>query len=80
MVLAVPPQKWPELAELCRREGVEATDLGCFVDTGRLTLRYGGQLVGDLSMAFLHDGRPTVVRDGGVDTPARPAARRAGVA
>ncbi len=63
MVLAVPPEKWPELAELCRREGVEATDLGAFVATGRLTLRYGGQVVGDLSMDFLHEGRPTVVRE-----------------
>ena len=44
-------------------EGVEATDLGRFVETGRLTLRYQGEVVGDLSMQFLHDGRPTVVRE-----------------
>ncbi len=44
------------------REGVEATDLGEFVDTGRLTLKYQGEVVGDLSMDFLHDGRPAVVR------------------
>ena len=37
-------------------EGVEATDLGRFVDTGRLTLRYQGEVVGDLAMDFLHDG------------------------
>ncbi len=42
MVLAVPDEKWPALQELCRREGVEATDLGRFVDSGRLTLRYHG--------------------------------------
>ena len=63
MVLAVPDEKWPALQELCRREGVEATDLGRFVDSGRLTLRYHGEVVGDLSMQFLHDGRPTVVRE-----------------
>ncbi len=63
MVLAVPPEKWPELQELCRSENVEATDLGEFVDTGRLILRYEGELVGDLSMEFLHEGRPTVVRE-----------------
>jgi phosphoribosylformylglycinamidine synthase II len=63
MVLAVPDEKWPALQELCRREGVEATDLGRFVDSGRLTLRYHGAIVGDLSMQFLHDGRPTVVRE-----------------
>ena len=34
MVLAVPPEKWPALVELCRREDVEATELGRFVDIG----------------------------------------------
>ena len=43
MVLAVPPEKWPALKELCDSEGVEATDLGEFVDSGRLTLRYQGR-------------------------------------
>ncbi len=69
MVLAVPDEKWAALRELCRREGVEATDLGRFVDTGRLTLRYEGQVVGDLSMEFLHDGRPTVVREAAWSPP-----------
>jgi phosphoribosylformylglycinamidine synthase len=63
MVLAVPPNKWPALRELCQREDVEATDLGEFVDTGLLSLRYHGEVVGELSMQFLHHGRPTVVRD-----------------
>jgi phosphoribosylformylglycinamidine synthase len=63
MVLAVPEDRWPALEALCRLEGVEATDLGRFVDTGRLTLRYRGEVVGDLSMRFLHDGRPPVVRE-----------------
>jgi phosphoribosylformylglycinamidine synthase len=62
MVLAVPPEKWSEFAALCAEEHVEATDLGEFVPTGRLTLRYHGQVVGDLSMEFLHEGRPAVVR------------------
>ena len=69
MVLAVPDDKWEELQELCRREGVEATDLGRFVDTGRLVLRYQGELVGDLSMEFLHEGRPTVVREASWTSP-----------
>jgi len=63
MVLAVPPEKWPALKALCDREDVEATDLGRFIDSGQLTLRYQGQLVGELSMSFLHEGRPTVVRE-----------------
>src|SRR5271165_2088849 len=45
MVLAVAPDQWPELHALCEREGVEATDLGKFVNTGRLTLRYHGETV-----------------------------------
>ena len=75
MVLAVPADKWPALEELCRREGVEATDLGRFVDTGRLTLRYQGEVVADLSMHFLHDGRPTVVREATWTPPEDRAAR-----
>jgi phosphoribosylformylglycinamidine synthase len=69
MVLAVPEEKWPELQELCRRENVEATDLGRFTDTGRLVLRYQGELVADLSMDFLHEGRPTVVREASWSPP-----------
>ncbi len=69
MVLAVPEEKWPELQELCRREFVEATDLGRFVDSGRLTLHYQGEVVADLSMEFLHEGRPTVVREASWSPP-----------
>ena len=44
MVLAVPPEQWPELKALCDSEQVEATDLGEFVARpGRLTLRYHGE-------------------------------------
>lgn len=63
MVLAVPPEKWDELKALADSEDVEATVIGTFVDTGRLTLRYHGNTVCDLSMEFLHDGRPPVVRE-----------------
>ena len=63
MVLAVPPEKWDELSALCASEGVEATAIGRFVPSGRLTLQYGEQQVGELSMEFLHGGRPPVVRD-----------------
>ncbi len=62
MVLAVPAANWPELAALCAAEQVEATDLGQFVASGRLTLRYQGEVVADLAMEFLHNGRPPVVR------------------
>ena len=69
MVLAVPPEKWLELQALCESEQVEATALGRFVPTGRLTLRYHGEIVGDLSMEFLHEGRPDVVRSATFTTP-----------
>lgn len=62
MILAVPADKWNELQALCVSEGVEATNLGTFEATGRLKLHYQDQVVGDLSMEFLHDGRPKVVR------------------
>ncbi len=62
MVLAVPPVNWPALKALCDLESVEATVLGQFVDSGKLTLKYQGEVVGDLDMHFLHDGRPAVVR------------------
>jgi phosphoribosylformylglycinamidine synthase len=80
MVLAVPTERWPALEDLCRREGVEATDLGQFVDSGRLTIRYHGAVVADLSMPFLHEGRPAVVREAigtaPEDRPLQPPDRR----
>ncbi|WP_437228184.1 phosphoribosylformylglycinamidine synthase subunit PurL [Planctomicrobium sp. SH661] len=63
MVLAVPPENWEEFQSLCASEGVEATIIGKFTDTQRLVLKYHGELVGDLAMSFLHDGRPPVVRE-----------------
>jgi phosphoribosylformylglycinamidine synthase len=69
MVLAVPPEKWPALYSLCEREDVEATRLGRFVDSGKLTIRFKGELVADLSMDFLHQGRPAVVREAAWTAP-----------
>jgi phosphoribosylformylglycinamidine synthase subunit PurSL len=63
MVLAVPVDKWQALRELCESEGVEVAAIGEFVPTGRLHLTYKGQTAGDLSMEFLHEGRPPVIRD-----------------
>jgi phosphoribosylformylglycinamidine synthase II len=63
MVLSVPPAKWAELKALCDAEDVEAAVLGTFEATGRLKLRFQGNEVADLDMHFLHDGRPTQVRN-----------------
>jgi phosphoribosylformylglycinamidine synthase len=62
MVLAVAPDQWPKLQQLCAGENVEATVLGRFEATGRLRLYYQQREVADLDMNFLHNGRPTVVR------------------
>ena len=62
MILAVPAESWQALQALCASENVEAAVLGTFEATGRLRLTYHGELVGDLDLHFLHDGRPPVVR------------------
>jgi len=63
MTLSVPQEHWEELSALCASEGVEATVIGEFVPTGRLVLKYDDHQVADLSMEFLHGGRPAVIRD-----------------
>lgn len=70
MVLAVAPENWETFRALCAAEGVEATAFGKFGNGGRLKLTYHGQVVGDMAMAFLHDGRPPVVRDAVYQPPA----------
>jgi phosphoribosylformylglycinamidine synthase len=62
MVLAVPPRNWPAFKVLCDSEDVEAAVLGTFEATGKLRLYYVQNLVGELDMHFLHDGRPEIVR------------------
>jgi len=58
MVLAVPPENLGRLRELFNNEDVETTVIGQFTGDKELSLYYGEQLVGNLSMGFLHDGRP----------------------
>lgn len=70
MVLAVPPEKWDAFRDLCASEGVEATIIGKFTDTQQLVLKYNKVEVGQLSMNFLHDGRPPVVREATYQPPA----------
>ena len=63
MVLAVPPEHWDDFHDLCEAEGVESAVIGKFTETKRLVLKYYDHQVADLSMEFLHDGRPPVVRE-----------------
>ncbi len=58
MVLAVPPENLPRLGQICDHLDVEWTVIGRFTGDGRLRVRYGGRVVAELEMAFLHDGWP----------------------
>jgi phosphoribosylformylglycinamidine synthase subunit PurSL len=62
MIMAVPPVHLDRLKTLCEREGVEVAVLGKYVPTGQLRLMFDQVEVGCLSMEFLHQGRPPVVR------------------
>lgn len=77
MVLAVPPEHLPTLAELCATYEVEWADIGCFEASGRLRVTYGETSVVDLDLDFLHRGRPqrrmrAVVRPPRPQPPAAP--------
>ena len=63
MVLSVSADQWDRLYELCENEGVEVTRIGVFQPTGNLKLMYDDQVVGEVTMEFLHDGRPPIIRD-----------------
>jgi len=58
MVVAVPPEHLPGLADRCAYYGVELADLGRFTGDGILTVRSAGTPVLELATKFLHDGRP----------------------
>jgi len=73
MVVAIDPVHFEGFRSLCAAEGVEATIVGRFVPTGRLVLKYDGHQVADLSMEFLHRGRPKVLREAVYHAPAASA-------
>jgi phosphoribosylformylglycinamidine synthase len=58
MVIAVPEERLPRLAELARLWDVECSVLGRFTGDGDLRVRFAGQVVAELPMEFLHDGLP----------------------
>lgn len=63
MVLAVPESTKDAFIKLCASEGVEASVIGKFTDTHELVLKYEDTEVGRVTMDFLHDGRPPVIRE-----------------
>ncbi len=63
MVLAVPQENVAALQAICDKYGVEMCDLGEFGTEGtELELKYDGNIVGQISMSFLHDGLPGTTR------------------
>ncbi len=58
MSVAVPPEHLEAFMALARAREVEATDLGCFTDSGRFVVDYGQTRVVDLTLEFLHNGVP----------------------
>ena len=58
MVVAVHPDRLPELTERCEYYGVELADIGHFTGDGVLVVRSRGAAVLELDTGFLHDGRP----------------------
>ncbi len=62
MVIFVPPEHLEAALALFAAEDVEATVIGRTTSDQQIRLRYHGTVVGELGMAFLHDGQPRVVR------------------
>ncbi len=60
MTLAVPKGKWPAFKKIMDRHDVEATRIGMFTKSGKCIVRYRGKTVMDMSLKFLHDGRPII--------------------
>ncbi|OGG66332.1 hypothetical protein A3D71_04760 [Candidatus Kaiserbacteria bacterium RIFCSPHIGHO2_02_FULL_55_20] len=58
MTLAVPKTKWAAFKKICGRHDVEATRIGEFTKSKRCVIRHKGKVISDISLDFLHDGRP----------------------
>ncbi|MBS3821190.1 MAG: phosphoribosylformylglycinamidine synthase, partial [Phycisphaerae bacterium] len=73
MVLAVPQENVEALLKLFAGEDVEATVIGTYgTDDTTLQLYYGEMQVGELEMAFLHEGLPRPHKDALWDPKASP--------
>ncbi|HLC36133.1 MAG TPA: phosphoribosylformylglycinamidine synthase subunit PurL [archaeon] len=62
MLLAVPEKNLKQLTKMFEDESVEATVIGKFTGKKMLSLLYNNELVGELSMEFLHKGNPLFER------------------
>ncbi|MFB3891304.1 MAG: phosphoribosylformylglycinamidine synthase subunit PurL [Phycisphaerae bacterium] len=74
MVLAVPQENLDRILKLFAGEGVEATVIGAYGTPDRkLRLYYGDGLVGELDMAFLHEGLPRPTKEAVYEKVERPS-------
>lgn len=75
MVLAVPQANLPAFFRIMQEEEVEATCIGVFghgsANDPHLLVRYEGQVVGNLSLKFLHGGLPRPLRTAEWHPPVR---------
>jgi phosphoribosylformylglycinamidine synthase II len=58
MVISVPKKNLKRIEEVFKKHDVDFADIGKFHSTGRLTLYYKKEKVGDLDMDFLHEQYP----------------------
>ena len=74
MVLAVPQENVERILQVFRAEGVEATVVGTFgTEDRRLRLFFDGQLVGEMDLAFLHEGLPRPTKEAVYEKVSRPS-------
>ncbi len=62
MTLAVPKKNWVALKKIFDRHDVEATRIGEFTRSGHCIVRHNRKTVMDVSLDFLHEGRPIRVQ------------------
>ncbi len=58
MTLSVPKNKWRTFQKLMESRGVEATVIGEFTNSGKVTVQYKKKKIIELDMEFLHNGLP----------------------
>ncbi|MEM1333394.1 MAG: phosphoribosylformylglycinamidine synthase subunit PurL, partial [Actinomycetota bacterium] len=73
MVISVPPRNVSAIRRRCERVGVGVAEVGGFTGDGRLLVRLGDEVIVDLDLEFLHDGRPQRHLPAEMPTPDRSA-------
>ncbi len=69
MLALVHPERLAEVEEVCRRFEVRSAVIGQVTDTGRLTVRAGGEVVADVPASALTEGAPLYDRPRAEPTP-----------